>query len=228
MSGGWGFGAWRLRQDLADLDFQQHQNPLCLLSLTCSSRAFCSWVSECGKWGPENQLPENQPQLSPLPCLSSAVVGIALPLRSCPVWENTARDRSIWGRDCRPKPWTSHLFYISWENNEEGGRKWEQAVLHYAFAFCGLQMLFGALLTRSTSRPLLPKVPSQQLLLPGRAWLCISVVVFLGLASWVFSPDSLQPWHWPSGKLPKEERWSRMGMRHLSAGTLKKSPGSLY
>lgn len=85
-------------------------------------------------------------------------------------------------------------------------------------------MLFGALLTRSTSRPLLPKVPSQQLLLPGRAWLCISVVVFLGLASWVFSPDSLQPWHWPSGKLPKEERWSRMGMRHLSAGTLKKSP----
>jgi len=41
------------------------------------------------------------------------------------------------------------------------------------------------------------------------------------VASWVFSPDSLQSWHWPSGKLPKQEHWSGMGTEHLFAGTLK-------
>lgn len=48
----------------------------------------------------------------------------------------------------------------------------------YTFAFCSLQMLFGVLLTRSTSWPPVPKVPLQQLFLPGWAWLCISVMVF--------------------------------------------------
>ena len=46
---------------------------------------------------------------------------------------------------------------------------------------------------------------------------------FLGVASWVFSPDSLQSWHWPSGKLPKQEHWSRMGTEHLCRDT-EKSP----
>lgn len=40
----------------------------------------------------------------------------------------------------------------------------------------------------------------------------------------MFSLDSPQPWHWPSGKLPKQERWSKMGTRHLFAGTLKNLP----
>ena len=37
----------------------------------------------------------------------------------------------------------------------------------------------------------------------------------------MFSPDSLRSWHWPSGKLPKQEHWSGMGTEHLFAGTLK-------
>lgn len=45
----------------------------------------------------------------------------------------------------------------------------QPALVHYALAFCGLQMLFSALLTWNTRQLAFPTGSLQQLLLPGSA-----------------------------------------------------------
>lgn len=98
--------------------------------------------------------------------------------------------------------------------------KQQHTCLHYASAFfCGLQMLFGALLTRSSRRLCSLKRHCNSWPWLGWAWLCVSVVVLLGVASWVFSPDSLWCWQDPLRSCQREEHWRRIGTRHLSAGT---------
>jgi len=151
----WGLGFWCLGQDMAVLEFQQHR-----VSFLHSASPLAPVPFVLGSQNTENEEGKTSCQKTNHTFSPTAMLKLHRAVH-CPASPKLPGCVKIMPHTeyLRQKPWTSHLFHRSWENNEEGGRKQELAVLYYAFAFCGLQMLFTALLTWNMSRPLVPKVP---------------------------------------------------------------------